>query len=138
MTLADCQGPVVDRVPVVDAAAAVACRRVGGIGQSAAARGALQLKEQNQAEFQTVSHKSKPVQAAEGQIKHLRDELSKARKEKRDAKELAQTYALIIHEVADNLAAVTAERDALASSPQLPPPTRAPTSRTLQRVNQQR
>ena len=92
-----------DRVPLVDAAAAVACRRVGGIGHSAAARGALQLKEQYHAEFQNVSHKSKPVQAAEGQIKHLRDELSKARKEKRDAKELAQTCALIIDELAENL-----------------------------------
>jgi hypothetical protein len=46
-----------------------------------------QLKERYQAEFQNASHKSKPVQAAEGQIEQLREELSKARKEKRDAKE---------------------------------------------------
>ena len=35
------EGPVVDRVPVVDAAAAVTGRRVGGVGHSSAARGVL-------------------------------------------------------------------------------------------------
>lgn len=57
---------------------------------------------------------------AEEQIERLREEVNKARKEKREANELAHAYALIIEELAENLASVTAERDALASSPQLP------------------
>ncbi len=79
----------------------------------------LQLKEQYQAEFLNAQRKSKPVQDAEEQIERLRDELSKARKEKRNARELADAYALIIDQLATDLAAITAERDAVAGSPHL-------------------
>jgi hypothetical protein len=72
-----------------------------------------QLKEKYQAEFAAVGSKSKPVKAAHDEIEQLRSELCDARTKTRDATELARAYALIIDQLAENLADVTAERDAL-------------------------
>jgi hypothetical protein len=78
-----------------------------------------QLKDKYQAQFKAAGHKSRPVRAAQQTINRLRGDLRTARDDNRRLTELNQTYAVIINQLADDLEAVTAERDALQNVPRL-------------------
>lgn len=78
-----------------------------------------QLKEKYHAEFAAAGHKSAPAHAADQQITILRTELRTAREDNRSLTELNRTYAAIINQLAEDLATVTAERDALDIAPEV-------------------
>ncbi|MGN2638821.1 hypothetical protein ACTD5D_22160 [Nocardia takedensis] len=87
------------------------------------------LKGKYQAEFKAADHKSRPLQAAEHDLEHLRTQLRTEREQRRHFEQLARTYAIIIGQLADELADTAAERDAFqAASPvtQLPRPAQRP------------
>ncbi|MGX8908603.1 hypothetical protein ACR820_25815 [Streptomyces netropsis] len=69
------------------------------------------LMEKYQAEFKAAQHKPEPVQAAERRIAALREDLAKARKEKRRLTDLVHTYAVMIEQLAQERAEAIAERD---------------------------
>lgn len=69
------------------------------------------LMAKYQAEFKAAGHKSEPVQRAEAELDKLREDLAKARKEKRQLKELVGIYAVMIEQLAGERAAAIAERD---------------------------
>jgi hypothetical protein len=69
------------------------------------------LMAKYQAEFKAAKHKSDPVKKAEAEIEKLREDLAKARKEKRQLAELVGTYAVMIEQLATERATALAERD---------------------------
>ncbi|WP_331758149.1 hypothetical protein OG225_42285 (plasmid) [Nocardia sp. NBC_01377] len=71
------------------------------------------LKDKYQAEFKAAGHKSRPLQIAEHDLEQLQARLRTARKERQHFEQLSRTYAIMIAQLADDLADVTAERDAL-------------------------
>ncbi|WP_216907596.1 hypothetical protein [Nocardia noduli] len=71
------------------------------------------LKDKYQAEFQAAEHKSRPLQDAEHDLEQLQQRLRTARAERGHFEQLARTYAIIIAQLADDLANTIAERDAL-------------------------
>ncbi|MCC3655743.1 hypothetical protein LIX60_30655 [Streptomyces sp. S07_1.15] len=91
------------------------------------------LMAKYQAEFKAARHKSEPVKKAEAEIDKLRDDLAKARKEKRQLADLLGTYAVMIEQLARERAEAIAERDealvardaALGVTALNPPPQRA-------------
>lgn len=72
-----------------------------------------QLKDKYAAEFKAAENKPVPVRDAERELEEVREQLRTSREEKRQADELVRAYALIIAQLADELAAVTAECDTL-------------------------
>lgn len=74
------------------------------------------LMAKYQAEFKATRHKSEPVKKAEAESDKLREELAKARTEKRKLTELVETYALMIEQLAKERAEAIAARDEALST----------------------
>ncbi|MFJ3787656.1 hypothetical protein [Kitasatospora sp. NPDC090091] len=96
------------------------------------------LMAKYQAEFKAAQHRSEPVRKAEAEIDKLREDLARARKEKRQLADLLGSYAVMIEQLARERAEAIAERDqalaardaALGVTALNPPPQRtAPTGR---------
>lgn len=69
------------------------------------------LMAKYQAEFKAARHKSEPVKKAEAELDKLREELARARKEKRHLTELVGIYAVMIEQLGRERAEALAERD---------------------------
>ncbi|MGB3675905.1 MAG: hypothetical protein WA988_15850, partial [Candidatus Nanopelagicales bacterium] len=80
-----------------------------------------QLKDKYQAEFKAAAGKSSPIQAAERDTADLRETLRRARAHNRELECRNHTYATIIDQLTHELAAITAQRDALADSAMITP-----------------
>ncbi|MER5867650.1 hypothetical protein [Kitasatospora sp. NPDC002040] len=65
-----------------------------------------------QAEFKAAEHKSEPIQAADRKIAKLQEDLAEVRKENGRLADVVHTYAIMIEQLATDLAAVTGQRDA--------------------------
>lgn len=74
------------------------------------------LMAKYQVEFKAARHKSEPVKKAEAESDKLREELAKARTEKRKLAELVETYARMIEQLVKERAEAIAARDETLST----------------------